>query len=51
MDFVRASKLKEIGNNAFEQTNITQFDISKTKVTAIKTGLFETMYFPAECYI
>ena len=45
VDFVRASKLKEIGNNAFEQTNITQFDISKTKVTAIKTGLLKQCTF------
>lgn len=45
VDFVRASKLQEIGSNAFEQTNITQFDISKTKVTAIETGLLKQCTF------
>ncbi|MGN1206493.1 MAG: leucine-rich repeat protein [Eubacterium sp.] len=41
VDFVRASKLESIGNNAFEQTNIKQFDLSRTKVTAIETGLLK----------
>lgn len=45
VDFIRASKLEKIGSNAFEQTNITQFDISKTKVTAIETGLLKQCTF------
>ena len=41
VDFVRATKLEEIGKNAFQQTNIKQFDLSKTKVTKIETGLLQ----------
>lgn len=41
VDFERAGKLEKIGENAFEQSNIEIFDLSKTNVKAIETGLLK----------
>lgn len=38
-DFERAGDLETIGSNAFEQTNIVNFDLSKTKVKNIESAL------------
>ena len=45
VDFERAGSLESIGSNAFEQTNIVNFDLSKTKVKNIESSLLSQCTF------